>query len=92
MLLVHLPVGNGVPDVSEPTKKKVLCTCDVSIHRRCQIDSLGDCGDWNVIYPYERCSADCNSAKISFLILLLHPISALQRQPPGVRSTFSVPI
>lgn len=51
MLLVHLPVGNGVPDVLEPTKKKVLCTRDVSIHKRCQIDSLGDCGDWNVIYP-----------------------------------------
>lgn len=51
MLLVQLPVGNGMWDVWEPTKEKVLCMCEFSIHKRCQIDSLGDCGDRNFIYP-----------------------------------------
>lgn len=88
MLLVQLPVGNGMRDVSKPTKEKVLCMCEFSIHKRCQIDSLGDCGDWNFIYPWSRCSADCNSVKICCITLLLHPTSALHRQPPGARSAF----
>lgn len=61
--------------------------CEFSIHKRCQIDSLGDCGDWNFIYPYSRCSADCSGAKICCIILLLHPTGALPRQPLGVRSS-----
>lgn len=62
--------------------------CEFSIHKRCQIDSLGDCGDWNFIYPQSRCSADCNSANIFCIILLLHPTSALLRQSPGPRCSF----
>lgn len=87
MLLVPLPVGNGMWDVSKPTKEKVLCMCEFSIHKRCQIDNHGDCGDRNFIYPWRRCSADCSSAKISCIILLFHPTCALHRQPLGVRSS-----
>lgn len=87
MLLVPLPVGNGMWNVSKPTKEKVLCMCEFSIHKRCRIDSHGACGDRSFIYPWRRCSADCSSAKISWFILLLHPICALHRQPLGVRSS-----
>lgn len=51
MPLAQLPAGNGMWDVSKPTKEKVLCMCEFSIHKRCQIDSLGGCGDGNFIYP-----------------------------------------
>lgn len=60
---------------------------EFSIHKRCQIDSHGDCGDRNFIYPWRRCSADFSSAKISHIILLLNPTCALHRQPLGVRSS-----
>lgn len=88
MPLVQFPVENGMWDVSEPTKEKVLCMCEFSIHKRCQIDSLGDCGDWNFIYPWSGCSADCSGAEISGIVLLFHPASALHWQPLGTMSSF----